>query len=86
MPTRRSWDVSLARQRYNRFAEGTKGKGHLLADQKYVHGAEVEVVEIGHGRHSLATRMHAGIKLCSSQHKPAMTSIGPYHDSLALVL
>ena len=36
---------------------------HLLADEKHVYGAEVEVVKEREGRQSVIGRMLAGIKL-----------------------
>lgn len=36
---------------------------HLLTDQKNIDGREIEIVEIGHGRHSLTASMHASIEL-----------------------
>jgi len=40
-----------------------KGGKHLLADQEDVDRREVEIIEIGHGRHSLTTSVHPCIEL-----------------------
>ena len=44
-----------------------KEKGDVLADQKNIDGTEVEVIEVGHGRHALSASMHASIKLHTCQ-------------------
>lgn len=62
----------------------------LLADQKHIHGAEVEVVEEGQSRKAVVGRMLAGIELLGAMsahiHARGGSLPSTYHDRLSLVL
>lgn len=43
--------------------KGEGGRGHLLADEQYINGAQVEIIKEGQGGQAIVGRVLTGIKL-----------------------
>jgi hypothetical protein len=43
--------------------KGRKGEDDVLRDEEDIDSAQIEIIEIGHGRHAFSTSVHTSVKL-----------------------